>query len=669
MTPTTLARVCLITALLAHTGCAYNGSMRRGDRAAAAGDPYQAWSEYNKAYETKATTEAADGMNSARQAALVRFQEDARVAVSQGDWPGAAEVVRKTNEVTDRNDPEGVKVRDIVGQGLANAIGSLLDAGRDADAYELGLQSVELFPSELFAEAAIDKVRSRFRTQAEELTAEAKYEEALAKLTIISDREPEWKEILALPEQQIREAWATHLGETARDQYRKGRHGAAAIYYARAYEVAGRADDLTTAKEIARDVKSDGELEHYLKGDGDWSRVKPMRDEIRAWLLEKQHVGRGGQSTSDLVVNFDLPKAYCSDSKEAAAKSLDYVAGQREVPNPEYASLSAEVEKVRAEKKRLADELRAATPDYEKSKAEMDALNARWEQANTDTEEATKALDRAKRQLDEQQKLVTKLEGDLAAAADADAREAVQVKIKAISKNVDQWKAEVDKWETKLAESSTLLAELTTEREPAAEAFARLESGNSTLTKEKAAVDKQLRDIEGRLLKVPATLMEDIPETMEYEVFTWTRTCKVPTYATAATGWRASAEKRLRLETETKAVDTAHVGNKQAGLKADEKKYPKTDEELIAEAEEANLTGMKAWADALVKDHFTYQTQRALDAMDANAHRGADLTVSLWVFAPDHLDEDSVKKIKAKVKDHYGLEKLELLREDEVATE
>ena len=75
--------------------------------------------------------------------------------------------------------------------------------------------------------------------------------------------------------------------------------------------------------------------------------------------------------------------------------------------------------------------------------------------------------------------------------------------------------------------------------------------------------------------------MQDVHETLNYEVHDWTRTCAAPLVVTAKTSWRTDMQTTLRFTPDASTTDRSHRGHDLSDLEEDPKAFPDSDTELL----------------------------------------------------------------------------------------
>lgn len=642
--------------------------MRDGDRAAASGDWVGAYDAYQLAFAEKAKPEAGQAVRDSQVKATEILLRDGKAAVDRGEWEPAGAAYKKLVAMGGEDQSARLELRDHIKKAYHLTIAELLASNPDG-AYALALRGRELFGPDPIVDEALDRVHTRFRSRAEELKEQARYAEALGLLNQILEREPHQEQVLALSIDQIKTAWADDLAGQAATAMRRGHPGQSAVLLARAYEIAARSGDLSTAQAQAEAVAQEAKVRVHVKVEGDPGRVRALRDPVRERVEEAGTTVRAGETTSELLVTLNVEKPACTESKSAAPQTRKYIASQIDVPTPESVALQASLEEARAALVAAEAEVAKVQPRMDAAKAAYADVDGAFQKSVVARDEAKRTLERARTNLANQQALLAKLEGQLAAATDDAERKTLQSKVAAIGANVLEWEEEVTEWQGK---SDAAAGEVGVKEGDRAPATAELESAQlawNEVAARRDAAKKRVTELDLELSRTPATMKEDVYETLEYDVITWTRTCGTPASGSAWTKWRSGLEKRTRWNPTRDATDTAQTGHTLAEVREDPKSYPRQDGEDLAAAQADLVTQVTTWILERVTESFKVASDEALGKASAAPDAATDEMVSLYLAAGASLPPETVEAFRAHLKATYGLEKIELLRESPVSDE
>lgn len=652
----------LAVTLLTPPGCAYQRAMRDGDRAAASGDWVAAWDAYNAAFAVKPKPEAGQATRDAQVKASEILVRDGKAAVGQGDWDTAGTAYKRLVAMGGEDQSARLELRDHIKPAFYATIEELLGTNPDG-AYALALRGRELFGPDPFVDEALDKVHTRFRSRAEELKTQGRFAEALMLLQGILDREPQQEQVLALSIAQLREAWADHLAGEAALAARKKRPGVSAVLLARAYEVGGRSGDLSTAQAQAEAVGEAAKVRVHVKAEGDPGRARTVRDTVRANLEEADRTVAVGETTAALLVALNVEKAACTESKSVAPQSKEYVAKQIDVPTPESEALNARLGEATAALQAVEAEVASAAGPLEAAKAAFATVDGEFQKAAAARDEAKKTLERARNNLAQQQALLQKLEGQLAAATDDAERKTLQAKVAAIGANVLEWEEEVTEWQAAHDKAVGEAAREDSERAPARADLDSAEAAYAAVAARRDAAKARVAEVNEELSQTPATMKQPVMETLNYDVITWTRACRAPVSGNASAKWKSALDRRMRWDPVKETQDTAQSGHTLAGVAEDPKSYPTEETEDLGAVKSEAIAAITAWIGERVAESYRLSADAALAQAPTAADVAADQAVALYLAAGPTLAPETVEAIRAHVKATYGLEKLELLRE------
>ena len=659
----TIRILCVLVLLQA---CAYGRAMKTADGLAAAGDWNAAYAAYGEALAEKPDSEEAKaGRDEARDRSVDEALESAQAGLESGSYQQVADGLAHV-ESLDTDRPEVFTLRNELTAMMQADFEGKWAAQEPRPAYELAVLASQLVPKGGFLEEALPTCRAHFTAEAERLSAGGEHEEALVAVRTITDLEPDRKGDIAALEQSILVAWADETVRRAVGHAKARRVGAAAVLYARAYELAGRRDDIDKARSLASGLRDDGQLTLRLSTLGPVER----RDSLEE-LLEKGLVGITAlaqvdtSSSADLRVAVKVERAKCTESKEVTPRSKDYISGQIEVPNPVHQDLTA--------KREVAEEAEAAAsarevelaPDLEAAKAALASYDTQIASLEGEKKPTQSKLDMAMTQLksnEARREELTAQRAQLAGTPGAEASvESIDTKLAALTTTLAEWQEQVDLHQGGVDDVQKKIDALQVERGPAASAVERLQGGYDAIVADRDAARKEFSTLSSTLASTSRTIWEDVHDTFTYDEEAWTRTCVAPVSAVATPGWPTSLDKRKAYAPEHTTTDVAHVGHEKAEVPVDDKAYPDTDRSLVMKGDEATGLELLTWMTALADEHFATRRTETLAALESKPMAATTDLVGLYVGARSRLDDEAVASFSAHVKSTFGLEKLELL--------
>ena len=438
------------------------------------------------------------------------------------------------------------------------------------------------------------------------------------------------------------------------------------MLYARAYEIAGRRPDIDQSRDLAGKLKEGGQFTIRLQVSGPADRVKSFEETVEKAVVGITDATLSGSSSSDLTMRITVGKQRCSESKETTPQSKEYVSGQVEKPNPIWHQLNDQRDQVAAEEKTASERVAELEPQVKEAEATLRDFDARISKAQTGFDGFQGKIEQAEAQLRAAQavrdELSSELDGMRTSGGSAEAISQWEGKLSEQAKRVTEWQTVIMKHQDDQSSFKRELDALNVEREPAAEAVNRLKSGFDSVTQDRNTAQTEYARLTTELAKTPKTVWEDVYDTFEYELYDWTRSCVAPVTVAMTPRWETVKDKKREFEPENTTTDQSHVGFEKADIAVDDKEFPETDTALVAKGDAATGTEVVEWLSELADDHFRTYTLDTMVALQEDPERSTTDLVSLYVGAPGRLDEQTLNTFATHVKQHYGLEKIELLR-------
>ncbi|MEZ4318419.1 MAG: hypothetical protein R3F61_12985 [Myxococcota bacterium] len=654
----------LAALLLLATGCAYSSAMSKGARMEGAGDWVAAYTAYDSAAKKKPEEPEARLARERAANAIVEQQiEGARDALAIGDFEVAMEKLATATKY-DADRPEVFELKKKAQEEMAARYQKLWSANMFDDAYDLAVRTQKLFPDSAHLEAAFTDLRKHYIDAAKAELAKKQFAESLATLRIVVKYEPDRQGDIAALEQSILEKWGDDLANRASSNARFKKLGAAAVLYARAYEVAGKREHLDKSREIAAKLEPEGKMSVLLRVSGPKDRAETVREGVTAGLANIPDTALVTRLPK-LDVKVEVGTQKCEEDDKVTPTEKDFISGQVEEPNPEFHELTANLKTQRgieADSKARAETL---WPDVVKAEETLKGIDAELGAAQRDLETAKASLTEAQTQLERtkarRDELQAQLDGLMSTGATATA-ESVRGQLGELGGVISEWTGEVLKRQDAVATAERKVKGLEVDRGPAAEAYNRLKTGYEGIMKDKEAAQDQATSLSTKLSSTPQTVWKDVHEMLKYDIHDYTRSCVAPVTVLMKPEWETSLSTKEVYTPSHETKDRAHIGHVKAEVKEDPKSFPESDLELVAKGDKATIAEVIAWLESVSADHFrARRTETAVALVEQPVDATTEL-VRLYVGAQGRLDENSVKMFQAHVKQHFGLEKIELLR-------
>jgi hypothetical protein len=644
-------------ALLAmSSGCAYQQAMQHGETAAAAQDWEAAAAAYRFANDIKpggAEAELAATIDSAVETEL----EAAGKAVERGEYTEAAAHLDEARHLNAEH-PRIAEVQQAATDALLVDLADRMEGESDIhDKYAFVAIAKQLAPESPQVEDASASLRDQ--VQADVLAQLEADQHAKARNTaaLIAELEPEQATLGAQVEGRVTEAWVESLAARAKRSERY-RPGLAAVYWARAHEVGGADEHLEASKTFLQAAAPKAPVRVFLDTKGSGGRHWTLRKELRADLEDSVGVGKGWGSSWDLkaVVSANNPK--CTETSEEEPHTKEYVAGTKQVPNPEYGELDEKLGEARTQAKDLAKKLEESKSELGTASAEAKALEGELARKDKLVETAKKAMADTEEQISasadrvkEAETHLASLEGSGEDAAIDEAKEKLEL--------VQGFHAD---WTTKKTSDEEALAAANSERdavkaelEPLQAEVERLTAVVSGLEGETSTADQAVVQLQAKLEGTEPELTEDVMDTAEWADTTWTLTCEAPATVHYATRWDTERDKKQEITLSVTSTDLSRPGHEGAEIEEDPKEYPKSKEQLLEELAKSSHDAIAKELEAFVVDNFETRIAEAL-ADTEDVDKATDTLVSIVAGAPERVTEDNHRKLEAYLLLHHGLE-------------
>ncbi|MEQ1507730.1 MAG: hypothetical protein ABMB14_36215 [Myxococcota bacterium] len=658
------SKLVALAALLAIlTGCAYKQAMHKGDKLAAAGDWVGAYASYAAAVEKKPDEpEAETAKGVARDHVVDDALVTAEAATGAKDYEKAMEELARA-ETYDHDRPEVFKARRACEDAIRQDLIALWEGGDARGTYALAIRTQKLFPKAEFLPPTLDQLRGHFADRAEELLGDKKFDVSLAAIRTIVEFEPDRTASVAPIEQKILTAWADDLVAKGVQHAKAKRLGAASASYARAYELAGRHGDLEKAQAIAQDLGTRSRLTTKLDLTGPPSRVAAIKTVVVGGLQKVPESDLLSVPPVTMAIRLTVAPQKCVETDAVTKATQDYVSGQIEKPNPQYAVVAAELAKAKVEAKAATAQVKALEPQVAAADANVKRFDLDLQAAEKRHTEAQSAYDLAKQQLDgaKQKQDVTETQLEAAKAAGLAEAATLESELGELAKRVAEWSGVVIQREGVETAARKDLDGIAANRTPAVDAYNRLKAGFDAAVTEQNTATALLTELTSKLAVTPKTVMEDVHETLKYDVHDWTRSCTAPVSAAVTAKWPTKLATTRSFAPKNATTDRSHIGFAKAALVLDEKKFPQGDTELVAAGDAVTAGAVVEWASTLADDYYRRKIDDAVAALSASPVDAATPAISLFVGARSRLDADTLALFQRHLKEQFGLERIDLL--------
>jgi hypothetical protein len=656
-----------LSILIFLAACAHTSSLKKGDEAAANNNWPAAYDAYESALQAKPSSAAAkEAVNHAKPLAIAMEIQSAQVALDASNYEEAIQHLDTVRKIDPTNEEEK-QVRDDARKRMAQELTGKLSYELDATAiYDLIERARKLFPDLVEIPKTLEALRTRIEKDAETLAAEKKYQQAIDALRLISAHEPNLKVHVQTLEQTYLTAWADDYAARGKSAAAKGQDGLSATLYARAYEIAGRPDDLERSRAASKALVKKATLGVYLEAKGDGPRPGQMRGATQTVIDAMPAVAKAYKSKNDLAIEINVRAARCAETSEATPQSKDYVSGQIKVPNPDHATLTTQVETAQATLDRAQADLDRVKPDATAAKAGLVDFDAKLAKAKIELDAAKGKADSARAQLEGSNKRKSDLETKLSGLQSSSGPEwdikATQSELDQVNKVIPQWE-EAFREKQGIYEQANLKYEaINTDRAPAAEAAARLDNSQTEAMKQVADAKAALTGLQSKLAATSPTLLQDVHETLDYKLFKWTRTCSAPVSVVLRPMFKTDLPRTYTFASKQETTDTSNIGHEKAAVVEDKKEYPKTDAQLIAESDVESLKLVNAAISAVIEGYFTARLNNAANKVETEPDAATDALVTMYIGARGRVDEAAQAILKGHLEKNYGLTKLDLLK-------
>jgi tetratricopeptide (TPR) repeat protein len=654
---------------LSLAGCAHSTSLKKGDEAAAANNWTAALDAYQEALQSKPSSSSArEAVDHAKPLAVALELQNAQLALDLSNYEEAIQHLDYVRKVDPGNEEEK-QLRDDAKKRMGQELAGKLEYELDAIAiYDLVERARKLFPDLVEIPKTLEALRTRIEKDAETLVSQKKYQEAIQAVKLVSEHEPNLKVHVQTLEQTYLTAWAEDFAARGKTADAKGQQGLATVLYARAYEIAGRPDDLQRSRTAARALVKKTQLTTYLETKGDGGRPSQIRVATQTTLDTMVGVAKGGKTTHDLGIEVNVKTPRCTETSTTEPKTKDYISGQIKVPNPDFGTLTTQRDAAQATLDRAEADLARVRPDAVAAKAALLAFDEKLAKAKSERDSSKSKADSARQQLDGANKRKSDLDAKLAGLESANGPEwdikATKTEIVQAEKVIPQWEEAFREKQSVYEQANMRYDDIATDRAPAADAAERLAGSEKAAVQQVDEARTAVKTFEAKLATTSPTLLQDVHETLEYKVYSWTRTCSAPVSMYLRPSFKTELTKSYSFDPKQMTTDTSSIGHEKAAVQEDPKAYPKTDDQLIADADVEIKKKISETVLAMVDAHFQGRVADAAQRLESDPDAATETLVSLYIGAKARMDDAAQAVLKGHLDKTYGLSKLDLLKAD-----
>jgi len=658
----------LVFFALSTTACAYRSAIERGHRLARMSDYRGALSAYQSALSIDPDDEEAIRyLSQIKPYAIAQAERAALSEANQGRYERA---VKHASYVKSLSSPNAKRLTYVLAATIQADIDGLLSKSSMATAYPLAIRARKLFPRLESLPASFAKLRKHYFDASERLAAAEHYAKSLQQLDVVAKHEPELGPQIDKRRRAIRNRWADKVVAAANKQLAADHVGAAATLFGRAYEIAGRTSDLESMREHVRALRRLGSFLLLLNSpssDGpDESGLAQRSDNIRSQVAASAAKIAGVAFPDDRdegVTMLAEVRALPTSCAERFAKSIatqQYVAGHREVANPEHQRLSRRLDQAEASVASLDAQYHA-----QETKAQrLRATAAKCHRQQTTPAETKLTLAESKQKaaaaaVDAQRQLIQDLERRLRRQRrKRKKRPAGRSRLRA---RLAEARAELARLEGAASAAKSALRRAQSAFDNAKSACrsdenkaSRAERALEPLSTQLASEQAEAARLRNKLLRTPATVSEPVYANFDYEVRHYTRSCNAGATIRLQPSWTTEERHQKAVSRATK--DSTHPAHARYGVAADPLVFTLSDEELIAAADGAASSAISTILRKRVLAYYRSMAERADKLAAEGSDAATDMMVAMLLAARKQLDAAATARFEAYLKEHYGLE-------------
>lgn len=637
-------------------GCPYPREMKQGAASAARGEYRAALERYDRALQARPRSEAALAARAATiDGAVAEALAQANRALQGAAYEDTLGQLAYVAELRPDH-PELVGLRTRVGDGLLAETRASLDAQAWAEAYGRAVRANRLVPERIEIAPILDQLRGNWFAWAEQSAVSGDWRNALALLNDVATWEPDRASEVDTRARDIRGRWAAVVAADAEAREREALLGPALALRARAVEIAGRTEDRDAVDRLRSVLRQQGQLAVELHWNGPSERTDVLVGAVQADLAQLSGLvwAPGG-----VVADLRAPPGSCTQGSTSWVAEQPYIAGQRQVPNPDWATIDQQLRDARArtaQAEGLVLEARArgerAAWELEQAEQQVVApLAAQREALRAEQENAAAHVEGATR-------MVAEIEAQLAQLQASGADDLVIAgTIMTLGGTRERLQQEQNRLQAARAGLADLVARYDVamaQIQPLRDTAAALRETHRGQAQALADWQQQVNTLDAQLAATAPILFEDVSAVFRYDVVRWQRKCaaelgvttRVPGMEARALSWVEAAE----------TWDDAHPAWPQYGVGEDPAWYPQSDADLVRSVDLRLAPAASAIVRSVVIDAFAMRVADARQAFVDRPDRGSALLLGLLLAAPYAVDDDTRGRLEAHLSRQYELE-------------
>jgi len=631
----------LLTLLI--SGCAYQNAMKRAESMAEQGQWRSAVAEYEAALAKKPKSEKARaGLDTAIEPAVRESAADAKGKLANRDYEGVMKEVWYIEKWMP-GEPVAVELRAGVDQGIKSLFDGHWANGEIEPAYSQAARARDLLGGTSWTEEALSRSRTYYFDWADGLTKEAKYSDAIGVLAVVRKYEPAWNGEVDARESRIRGLWADERVAIARKFAKKKQKGASAAAFGGAVEVAQRGQDIEEMRGLVADLRNDGWFWLYADFRGEDWRTARIRDQFVGQV--QGNTGLAWANTTDQAdvhLRLTASPAVCENRTDVSYAQQQYIAGYRDVPNPDYQRL---VDSVAYGERQVADH----AGRWERARSEADAAyqNREWYRSNhiapleSQAYEIRSRLDSARGRWESTKRLIAEYEAQRPADTSSQAYLAWEITMGGLKQQEIQDGNAVYLLEQELGPVQAQLSANAAE-------YSRLEQAYSSAQSTLSSVEQSLRWSQESLERdryalagTPASLQQPIYDVFNYEVYNVTRTCSLEVRSTYR--WPDGNAPELSHGQWAATSDISWNDYPQYGVIGDPLAFPMSDGDLIATADANATNDAIASFGATIQQVYQNREADALALASRSRFEALDQLLPLYLVVPNRISQDTIQ--------------------------
>jgi hypothetical protein len=654
--------IACLSAALALGGCAFREAIDSGHALAAAQSYRAALEQYERAQRLDDDDSARRYAEQIKPYAITQAKEELKQSLDNGEYEAA---LAHAGYVERLDSAQGTQLQELVLTNMKVGVRVHIAKGAWDEAYDLALRARRSFPKDAAIEREIVAVRKHFFDECEALTAQGRYPEALARLDFVASKEPESKWLqddIAARRQRVRVAWADSVVERAAKELKQKHRGAAAALYARAFELAGRERDVEAMREQTRILRREAAFILLVSGHGE-DEAALRRGSLLARLTKEELATSPGMAFADdrddgvtMVVSLRAGEPQCAEQFSARQAQQPYVAGMRDVSNPEHERIRIALQTSHESVARLQGQVVGLDADI----ARLDQQVKRCHLARGSIDEQARIARRdvaaASSEVERLRERIERIEREL--------RQSRGEQKKRLAEQLEQAHNELRQAEGKLAQAQAALSHIEGQQRAAScsDGERALDEAQRLLAMRKAELAaEQVRagTLANDLARTPKTVSEPVMDVFHYEVKDFTRACASSGQAAFEAAW-TSAE-RVDLHEQKSTTDSTNDAYPQYGVAADPLRFPQSDELLVDGANRALAQTVASAVRERARRYYRNMAERAQELVTKDRDAATDMMVALLLAGKSYLDAATVARFDQELERLYGLESLSTL--------